>query len=134
MVLLSTPGDWAGPDLKDADISVPFLDQFDVVLNLQVLHVLSRTQSELLLARLFRCAHPSGILLGSCVGAMRAQDWSTTPDGSAARFLYDADTLRTTLLTAGWAQVTVRAVSRTDARNPTQGDMVQLQFVARRTI
>ena len=100
--IASAFGDWAAPEAP-ADIAAPFVGTLDAALCMLVLHVLSADQQRDMLARLARCARPGGLLLGACVGTRsRARAWRATPDGRAARWLNNKETLAEALRAAGW--------------------------------
>lgn len=119
--------DWAAPgDGGPDDPGAPLASACALVLCFYVLHVLSAPQVEHMLARLFRCTAPGGLLLGACVGsegrgsrpgveaggveAAKSVDtaagpvpWGATPDGTGARrVLHSAGSLRAALLGAGF--------------------------------
>lgn len=80
--------DWASPadNSLATDISAPFKNALSGVLCFYVLHVLSREQTDALLARLRSVIAPGGLLIGGCVGASDAPvEWGPTPDGKAVR-------------------------------------------------
>eukprot|EP00667_Euglena_gracilis_P009142 EG_transcript_9282 len=105
-------GDWSA-EPATVDIAEGLEEKFDAVLCWAVLHVLSATQVERMLARLARVLKPGGVLFGCTGGAATAQEWGPTPDGTAIRWLHDKRSLATTLVTAGFdGEVSVAEVPR----------------------
>jgi SAM-dependent methyltransferase len=96
-------GDFAtDPADIEKDISQDLTASFDCVICQAIFHVLSKKQSHFMIQRLFNVLKPGGILLGQCVGAPQAREWAFTPDGSAPRWLYSAESLTKELKSAGF--------------------------------
>ena len=107
-------GDWATPnDNSEADMAVDKVNTFNAVMCMAVLHVLSREQSQNLISRIFRVLKSGGVLFGTCVGSVEAQEWALTPDGTAPRWLHSVESLRAALLSTGFTgNIVVNALQR----------------------
>lgn len=121
-------GDWAVP-LSEEEKGV-YGYKFQAIVCMAVLHVLSKTQCETLLARLSACAAANCKLLGMTVGAKVEGEWARTPDGSQPRYLHSVESLKTCMRAAGWSDVEVHEEERAGDSSSSDRERVRLIFSA----
>eukprot|EP00123_Amoebidium_parasiticum_P000587 comp11432_c0_seq1/m.5843 comp11432_c0_seq1/g.5843 ORF comp11432_c0_seq1/g.5843 comp11432_c0_seq1/m.5843 type:complete len:299 (-) comp11432_c0_seq1:395-1291(-) len=80
-----------------------------VVVNMLMLHVFSKEQSEVFLANVLKALKPGGTLFGTCVGSIESglQD-AMTPRKEAHRWRHNVESLATTLTSLGYEEVDVQ--------------------------
>ena len=92
----------------DGDISRVLTADFDCVILMYVFHVLSLHQSEMLVQRMNLMLRKGGLVMGTCVGSTKAQEWQLTPDGKSARFLHSIGSLSELFMRCGFEDVVVK--------------------------
>ena len=101
--------------LLENNLGQDFNGSFDAVILQAVLHVLSQKQSLVIIENIFTMLKSGGVLMGSCAGAIDAQDWALTPDGSSRRFLHSPVSLEELFRAVGFHDITIETTNIHDS-------------------